>query len=254
MRRQTGRILLAAVFALAVSGAAPAMELDEWFEQRHPLPAGGAVSLQNVNGSVLIEAWDQEQVEIRALKTVRGEPAELDAVRIEVEAARDRIRVATRYPEDQGVEVMVSYHLRVPRNVRLDGVLTVNGNIRVHGVAGAGTLRTVNGNIEVVDGAGSFSARTMNGDVRLELLRLFGSEAAAVETVNGSVVLALAEDADAELEVDNVNGDFRSELPLVLLTSADGAALRGRLGRGGKNLRLRTVNGGIRVVAARPIV
>lgn len=254
MRRHAARIFLAAAFALAVAGAAGATEPDEWFEQRHPLSAGGTVSVENINGSVLIEGWDREQVEIRARKTARGEPAALDAVRIEVEAAPDRIRVTTRYPEDRGVEVIVAYSLRVPRRVRLDRVWTVNGDIQLRGVAGTGALRTVNGSVEVLDGAGSFSARTMNGDVRLELFRLFGDAGATAETVNGSVVLALTEDADAELEVHNVNGEFRSELPLLLLSGANGAALRGRLGRGGMSLKLRTVNGGIRVVVARPIV
>lgn len=254
MLARAGKILLVAAGALALAGPAAAGELDEWFAQSYPLPAGGTLSLTNVNGSVLVQGWDEERVEIRALMTARGSTEDLERVRIEVQAGGAALRVVTRYPEDRSSGVLVSYHLRVPRRLRLVSVLTVNGNIQVRDVTGTGTLRTVNGDIEVLEGAGSFSARTMNGDVRIELGEVYGAAAAAIETVNGSVVLVLASDADADLHVDSRNGDFRSELPLRLLSAADAAMIHGRLGRGGTSLRLRTVNGGIRVVTARPLV
>jgi hypothetical protein len=247
-------LIAAALLLAATVAAAPAAAMEDWFVQTLPLAAGGSFALQNVNGPVLIESWDQESVEIRALKTTKGEPADLDQVRVEVSVGAGRVEVRTRYPEGEAVEVLVAYHVRVPRRVRLDPVETINGNIVVRGVEGSGVLRTVNGGVEMFDGAGSFSARTMNGDVRLELREFSGPEPAALETVNGSVVLVLPADAGADLEVTSVNGDFRSDLPLLSLSSANPAVFRARLGSGGCRLRLVTVNGGIRVVTARPIV
>ncbi len=216
----------------------------------------------NVNGSVQVDGWEREQVEIQAVKSAGRNPEELERVQVEVVARADAVQVRTRYPQDEGVEVAVEYHVRVPSRVLLSRVETVNGAVRVRGVEGAGELRSVNGNVELLDGAGHFSARTTNGNVRLELRQLASCDEPArssscslsVETVNGSVLLALPADANADLEVRSLNGDFRSELPVTVRGSADAREFRGRLGRGGSAVRIRTVNGGIRVVAARPTV
>ena len=67
-------------------------------------------------------------------------------------------------------------------------------------------------------------------------------------------MIALPPDTDAELDLRSLNGDFRSELPLTLQGSFGPREVRGRLGLGGGPLRIRTVNGGIRVVTMRPTV
>jgi DUF4097 and DUF4098 domain-containing protein YvlB len=138
--------------------------------------------------------------------------------------------------------------------VRLDRIATVNGTVRVSGVEATGELRSVNGDVEVFDSSGRLSARTTNGNVRMELRPPEPGGSMAVETVNGSVVLALPAGAGAELDVRSVNGDFRSELPVTVEGALDFRGFQGRLGPGGSLIRIRTVNGGIRVVAARPTV
>jgi DUF4097 and DUF4098 domain-containing protein YvlB len=130
----------------------------------------------------------------------------------------------------------------------------VNGSVRVRGVEGSGALRSVNGNVEVYDAAGRFSARTTNGNIRVQLRDLPNGSPMSIETMNGSVVLALPADADAELDVRSLNGDFASDLPLLLKGAEGQREFRGRLGRGGAEVRVRTVNGGIRVVEARPTI
>ena len=121
-----------------------------------------------------------------------------------------------------------------------------------------GELRTVNGDIELLDGAGHVSARTTNGNIRLELDHLRapgeGREPVSAETINGSVVLEFPASVNAGLEVRSLNGDFYSELPVAVQSSIGAGDFRGRLGRGGPLVRIRTVNGGIRIVAARATV
>ena len=39
------------------------------FAQTYPLRSGGSLELNNVNGTVHIEAWDKDVVEVRAVKT-----------------------------------------------------------------------------------------------------------------------------------------------------------------------------------------
>jgi hypothetical protein len=74
------------------------------------------------------------------------------------------------------------------------------------------------------------------------------------ETTNGSVVLALPADSQADLEARCLNGNFLSELPVEMQSTLKPREMRGKLGRGGAPIKLHTVNGGIRVVALRTTV
>jgi hypothetical protein len=68
------------------------------------------------------------------------------------------------------------------------------------------------------------------------------------------VVLALPENAAALLDVHSFNGDFQSDLPVMVLGALDSRRFQARLGAGGSSISVRTMNGGIRVVAMRPAV
>ena len=233
---------------------APVFAFDEVFQQTFPLPAGGVFELQNVNGSVHVSGWDRNEVEVYAKKSAETSAADLKRVTIEVSARPDSVSVQTRYPEGDGVEVSVEYHIRVPYRVQLRRISTVNGAVRVFSLETSGELRSVNGNIEVFDTAGRLNVRTTNGNVRMDLRQLDAGSPLSLETMNGSVVLGLPADAGAELDVRSLNGDFRSELPVTLEGSVGSREFRGRLGPGGSTIRIRTVNGGIRVVTTRPTV
>ncbi len=251
MRRAA--LILVVIVAAAVL-AAPCFAFDEVFQQTYPLQSGGSFRLQNVNGSVHVSGWDRDEVQVRAVKSARHDRRDLQRVAIEVEARPDSVAVETRYPPDDGVEVYVEYRIRVPRRVLLTRVATVNGTVHVSGVEAVGVLRSVNGNVEVYDSSGRLDAHTTNGNVRLELRRVDPGGALTAETVNGSIVLALPTDAGAELDVRSVNGDFQSELPLTLRGSLGAREFHGRLGAGGSPIRIRTVNGAIRVETIRPMV
>lgn len=242
------------VLVLSAVSAAPCFAITKEFNQSYPLQAGGSFELQNVNGTVEVQGWDRDTVQIRAVKTAKSRESDLDLVSIDVEARSSAISVSTRYPQNEGVEVAVEYTVRVPHGARVEHVGTVNGTLRVSGIEAVEELRTVNGNIEVYDGGGSVHARTTNGNVHLELLHVQDKNGAVAETTNGSVLLAVPADTHADLEARCLNGNFFSELPVTFESTQRPRELHGKIGRGGVPLRLRTVNGGIRVVALRSTV
>jgi DUF4097 and DUF4098 domain-containing protein YvlB len=239
-------------FLLLACGSIAARTFDDVFDRTYALGAGGAFSLTNVNGSVWIEAWDRPRVHVRAVKSARGNPQELARAQIEVSATPAAVAVETRYPKDEGVEVTVDYRIRVPRSAQLTLVQTVNGNLLVRGVEGPADVRTVNGDVFLSDAHGRIAARTTNGTVQMELhsLRLAGP--VDLSAMNGLVVVAVPDDFNATLEISSVNGDFQSALPVQVQGSMAAREFRATLGRGGHPLRIRTVNGSIRVLEVQP--
>jgi hypothetical protein len=249
-------IYFAALFALilAAGSAAPCLAISKEFNQTYPLQPGGTFELQNVNGTVDVQTWDRDEVEVRAVKTAKRKESDLDLVSIDVDAKRDSVSVTTRYPQNEGVEVAVEYIVHVPHCAHVEHLGTVNGTLRIAGVEAIEDLRTVNGNIEVYEGGGSVHAHTTNGNVHLELLHVQDKNGAVAETTNGSLLLAVPTDTQADVEARCLNGSFYSELPLSLASSQRPRETHGRLGKGGVPIRLHTVNGGIRVVALRSTV
>ena len=241
------------VWALAVT-AVPGWAISKEFNQSYPLQPGGTFDLQNVNGTVEVQGWDKDVVEVHAVKTAKLKESDLERVSIDVNANASGVSIATRYPQNEGVEVAVEYTIHVPHGAKLEHLGTVNGTLRIAGVDEVDDLRTVNGNIEVFGADSTVHARTTNGNVRLELSHVHGVGGTLAETTNGSVVLALPADSQADLEARCLNGNFLSELPLEMQSTLKPREMHGKLGLGGAPIRLHTINGGIRVVALRTTV
>jgi putative adhesin len=254
MLRPGLRSAVLSILALALGSAAPGFAKSKDFHQSYALLPGGSFELQNVNGPVEVEGWDRNIIEIHAVKIAKEKESDLDRVSIEVDAKPNDVSVVTRYPQNEGVEVAVEYTIRVPHGARVEHIGTVNGTVKIAGVESVEELRTVNGNIEVYEGGGSVHAHTTNGNVHVELSRFPDEKGMAAETTNGSVLLAVPQDTQANLEARSLNGNFYSELPFLQETASRPREMRGKFGKGGAPIRLNTVNGGIRIVILRSTV
>jgi DUF4097 and DUF4098 domain-containing protein YvlB len=115
-------------------------------------------------------------------------------------------------------------------------------------------LHTVNGDIEVFEAGGNVRAHTTNGNVRIELAHPPDKAGATAETTNGSLVLAVPSNTEADIEARCLNGNFYSELPMTMESTDRPREMRGKLGRGGVPIHLHTVNGGIRLIVLRSSV
>jgi Putative adhesin len=254
MLRPNIRTAVLFILALTVGSVAPSFAKSKDFNHSYPLQPGGTFELQNVNGPVQVEGWDRDVIEIHAVKIAKEKESDLDRVSIEVNAKPNDVSVITRYPQNEGVEVAVEYTIRVPHGAHVEHIGTVNGTLKIAGVESVEELRTVNGNIEVYEGGGSVHAHTTNGNVHLELSRALDEKGMAAETTNGSVLLAVPQDTQANLEARSLNGNFYSELPFSQEAAERPREMRGKFGKGGAPIRLNTVNGGIQIVILRSTV
>jgi DUF4097 and DUF4098 domain-containing protein YvlB len=257
-------LVLVAFLALFFMGFTNEGQHQEPFEKVLPLSSQGTFSLQNVNGSVTLTTWKEAKVEIKALKKTKKDAENLQKVKIEVSATADSVSVDTVYPKHENTGVSVDYDVRVPEGVNLGQVSSVNGDVTisgplsrvsaastngdvsVDGAAGEVRLETTNGGLKAANLNAPVTARTTNGAIVLELAKIAGEIDA--ETTNGSITLRLAstDDVNALLEAETTNGSITFDFPVTLQSLENSRhRLRGRIGSGGPQISLQTVNGSI---------
>jgi hypothetical protein len=221
----------------------------------YPLSPGSRLAVENVHGSIRVEGWDRAEVEVAVTKTLIAPDAHPEDVVISVEQGEGELRLRTMYTVPLPLPARVDYRLRVPRQVNLKGLRTLEGNITVRNIEGSVDARSLRGDIDQANISGAVEARTISGNIAVSLRAL--PEAAtrlSLETANGSLFLRLPPGANADLEMSTTAGRIEGNLPRAAsLTPGDGA-LRTRLGRGGTPVRLRTIRGNIRVVEGEEVL
>lgn len=242
------------------AGPLGATSLTEQLDETHPLPAGGELTLNNVNGGIEVAVWDRNEVRIRAEKKVRAagrSKAEeaLEELRIEIRRRGDSIEVETSHSHGSGfwdwlagshVSAQVDYQLTVPRHVSLD-LVTVNGRVTGRGSHGELRVRTTNGDVEFEDGGGQARIRTTNGSIRVELEDVTPGSDLSFVTTNGGIRLALPATVGASLDASTTNGSITTEFPIEVQGRLSRRRLSGEINGGGGSLELRTTNGSIRI-------
>jgi hypothetical protein len=253
-------VRLAVAVSTAAVLAAPAGAQD--FEWRGRLDVGQTVEIKGVNGTINATSASSGDVEVTAAKSARhSNPAE---VRIEVVRGADGVTICAVYPNTRDREAnrcaagdaghmstnnndtQVHFEVRVPAGVNLTAS-TVNGEIKAESLQGDVNAHTVNGSVRVST-TGSAEATTVNGSVTAAMGRLDSRDGATFKTVNGDVTVNLPPGVDASVRADTLNGNVRSEFPITVQGSVSPRRLRGTIGNGGRELRLSTVNGSIRLL------
>ena len=233
-------------------------ERGDSFEWSERMPAGSWIRVKNLNGPIRVAASDGDAVEVRGEKSWRrGDP---EAVRFDVIRDGDNVTICALWNEDawcdrddyrhegrrgdRDNDVSVEFTVLLPRGVNVS-VGTVNGGVEVAGADGEVVARSVNGKVEAASSGGPVSASTVNGSVFARLGSLAGRGDLEFSTVNGSVTVEVPSDLDAEIEMSTVNGGLRTDFPLTITGRVDPQRLRATVGRGGRRLSLKTVNGGL---------
>jgi len=205
------------------------------------------------NGGIRVEGWDQPDVLVRAVVQTWGETDAdardvLGAVRVNAAGAR----VTAEGPAREGGRSRrgwsVSYRIWAPRQTALD-LVAENGGVSIRAMQGDARFTTTNGGVALDDVSGRMVGRTANGgvNVRLSGARWEGA-GLDVETTNGGVTLTVPRDYSAALDVSTVNGGVRSDFPTTLSGRRE-RELRTTLGSSGPLIKVRTVNGGVRLNA-----
>ncbi len=207
------------------------------------------VHLNFVNGRVNVSAWGEDAVEVSYTKHGEVEVIveNMGGKLVINEKPRRKFRFLGIIKAEEG---WVEIELKVPRGVpvnarnvngeliadgiRFTDVTTVNGEITLRNCE-AELMKSVNGEINAhLRVAGPLEVSTVNGDITVTIEELEGD--VNVNCVNGDVTIRLTEFCDARIEAKKVNGDVE------LIGIPDGI-----IGTGEFPIRIKTVNGDVRV-------
>jgi DUF4097 and DUF4098 domain-containing protein YvlB len=226
----------------------PAYGAERVWERRFPVPPGGHVSVVNIHGSVLVEGWDRAEVEATVAMRSAAPTDQLDDVQVAVETHNGAVAFHTLYPSGLDTPVRVDYRLRVPRQVRLDEISTLEGDIVVHDIEGAMEAHNLHGDIEGINVSGSVEAHALTGNILVSLRALPDRfRPLRLATINGNVDLLLPAQANANLEVSTVAGNIVGNYPFQVSSTPGDSTRRAQVGAGGVRVELRTIRGNIRV-------
>lgn len=227
----------------------------EKFERSYPLNANGRVSISNVNGSIVMEAWDRNEVKLEYTK-VADSRERLADVEIQIESRPDFLSVQTDYGRGDGGgqrwknggKLSVEFRLMVPKGAVLNEVETVNGSVTVSDFVNQTAISAVNGSVNATNIRGTAKLSTVNGEVKADFDRLETGSKISLETVNGTVKLTLPSDANATVRAESLNGNITNDFGLTVRKGKYvGRDLHGKLGNGDVQIRLESVNGGLSI-------
>ncbi len=225
-------LLSAATLAVLSQAAAAEQNLSK----RATVAADATIDVSNVQGSVVVTAWDRNEVELTAV-------LESDKDQLEFEATDRLVRIKVqrpdrhRYHSEDGDATLT---LKLPKGARLI-VDTVSADITVDGVRGEQRLESVSGTVQtraydqplslhVVSGEiqvagsggeaplttenvsgttivsgirGAFEGQTISGTIDASIAAV---ERLHVETVSGDVDIRAELAAAARVEMESVSG------------------------------------------------
>ena len=215
---------------------------------------GDAIEISTVNGEIIAEPTRGDKVVVEAVKKTRN--VDPDDVEIQVTETHHGFKIETKYPKHNGRRdndddhrhIQVDFKVKIPAGVRFEGS-TVNGDIEAEDLEGPVSVSTVNGSVRLSTNQVA-SASTVNGTIMAVVKTGKWDEPLALSTVNGTIELRIPKSADADFEASTVNGSIESDFPITVQGKFSNKHFSGKIGDGGRELNLSTVNGSIRLLYA----
>lgn len=152
--------------------------------------------------------------------------------------------------------------VHVPREIALH-LRDVNGSIKADGTNGAFDISAVNGSVTGTNIGGSGNISTVNGPAVISFRENPKSDS-SFKSVNGKVDVTYQPNLAAEFDLRTVNGGMFTDFESVALASSGGGSSKDgkfvykshgnsriRIGSGGPEIRMETVNGSIQIRKAK---
>jgi hypothetical protein len=241
-----------ALFCCGLFGvlALPAFADKQDFHWNGSLSHGQTIEVKGFRGHIDAEQTDGEAV-VDAVKQGDGVPA--SSVEIKVEKSDSGVKIVAVYPKGKDpddVKVRVDYKVKVPKSVKFIGRTEI-GDVTTQRLDAPVEAYTAIGNLDIATSSYA-QGRTVNGKIKAVMGQTDWSGTLSFVSVNGDITIKLPSRADVKLTAESKIGRFDTDL---FPTDGNGGRygarplpgtdMSGTLGRGGRNLKVRTINGNI---------
>ena len=228
---------------------------DSEFHWKGRVAAEKTVVVRALNGSVEVTGTSGDEVEVTAVK--HGPNAEF--MNVKVIPTDEGLLVCETYDHDGDVEDTCSEHsrshnhgrmpsadytIRIPQNLRLRAS-TVNGGVAAEKLGRYAEVSSVNGGVSVSTAQWA-KASSVNGSVSASFGKA-GWDSLKLSSVNGSIEVVLPSDVSTDVRFRSVNGHLDSDFPVTVQGRRGRGSMEGRIGSGGRELDLETVNGSVQL-------
>ncbi|HJU90479.1 MAG TPA: DUF4097 family beta strand repeat-containing protein [Gemmatimonadaceae bacterium] len=259
-RMLIGALAGALAAVLLVPGAVRGQEQEfsgDTLQWRQAMQAGSWLRVRNMNGEVSVEGTTGNTAEVVGIKRYRR--ADPEDVRFVVIKEGNDVTICALWGDRSTCtiddyranwrgegrdDISVDFTVKLPRGVKVLAS-SVNGAVDVMGATAEVEAATVNGRVEVSTSTGPVSATTVNGGVLARMATLPSAADMHFTTVNGSVRVVVPAEFDADIEMSTVNGRLRTDFPITVSGRIDPKRLSAKIGKGGRRVTMKTVNGSI---------
>lgn len=213
---------------------------DEDINQKMDAASDGIVTISNVAGSVDVQGWSRNEVEVTG--TIGDDVEELVFERDD-----DEIMIKVKVPRRGSRDISSKLDVKIPAgsSVRIN---TVSADIDVENVAGEQRLEAVSGDITTAAAGSDIDVKTVSGDVEV------GGENQTARTRLNSVSGDIdAEDLAGEIVAESVSGDIavtQSAFERASLQTVNGDVVFHARLHGTTRLDIETINGEVDIELA----
>ena len=249
--------VLTIVLVVAATSVALAQDQTRDFHWTGKLSAGQIIEIKNLNGKIEARGDSSiDQVEVTAEKS--GPDA--DEVKIDVVPSGDGVTICAIYPHgatgpcepgdkwhvnDHNNKARVDFTVRIPMNLRF-AATSINGSVTAENMGRFVRADSVNGSVRVSTKQWA-QLSSVNGSIDASMGTADWAGTLKISTVNGSIELRMPSELNADVRFSSVNGRLTSDFPLTMSGKFGGKRIEGRIGSGGRELVVDTVNGSLRL-------
>lgn len=231
----------------------------EEIRRSYTIKPGADVIVSGINGRVDVETADIDHAEALIVRSAKKrEDLQFRKIKIEHDPSELRIRV-----EDDRRSIFSAFGslpdvrqrvmLKLPRKIAFitNGV---NGDVTVGEIEGGVDVRGLNGKINIAQATGGATFRHVNGKIDATIARLAPGSGINLNGVNGNTTLRFIGEVNADVDARGHNGRVESDLPNLQEDKDERRHGHGRysarIGTGGPNIGIRSVNGNVFLMKA----
>jgi len=207
-------------------------------EKNWDLDAKASISIENIAGEIVIEAWNKKEAQLTG---ELGDSVE----ELEISASKSSLHISVQNRNERNIDSTV-LKLMVPKGASIDAeavsagitvmgldneklsASSVSGDVEVEATSEWVSIESVSGDVdfdgktkrisaESVSGdldlsgiSGEIAATTVSGDMELQAGTI---ESAKLETVSGDIVIATEVSGNGRLTAESMSGDVAISLP-----------------------------------------